>query len=438
MATGTQRLRRAMAPSPLAGSRKARAGMRRWALPFNSWGDGFGRVDAYQAGQALQLSAVFAPANMAASVLASSELRIMVKQISDKRWVQKDRRLPAWGDPDRQANPWQQHWEWKHAFAWNRLIGGNAYIYMMANGSNGLPTYFYVPPAGYVSGRVSDRQQIGDQLRGGIRYYLYTDASGVGTPQEFDMEAYTAENRDGKMLHTKWVQGGDITRSPSPLEICAPSLRIAVKAEEHAELFYDQSAPPGMIGTKLPLEKAEIERFIQHYKDIRKNPENRHIPFLMSGDARWMAMMMSPDELQLIDLRKFSVQEAGRIYGMPDALLNSSDQTTWGTGMEVMVGTWRQLSLGPVRKQMEEALTLLCDDNEKVVIDTSAIGTTTPKSQAESDALDIKSGAVLVTEVRERRGLPPREDTCPQCGNTPDGGGDELDEGSMRIMDRTE
>ena len=115
----------------------------------------------------------------------------------------------------------------------------------------------------------------------------------------------------------------------------APTLRAALAGEAHAELFFQTGGiPTGVLSadSKDALNDENAEAIKKHYKRIMQNPDNRFAPLVLTGPWKYLSTFVNPEQMQLIDSRKFNYSAASAIYGVPPPLIGGPDVTTWGQG----------------------------------------------------------------------------------------------------------
>ena len=99
----------------------------------------------------------------------------------------------------------------------------------------------------------------------------------------------------------------------------------------------------------------------EHRENIRRSLENfcsGGVSKLMvlEADMKFQSVSLSPEASQLLETRKFSTEEVCRWFGVPPVMIGASGQTTWGSGIaEIMAGFYK-LTLNPLLRNIEQAL----------------------------------------------------------------------------------
>ncbi|KPC53018.1 phage portal protein [Amantichitinum ursilacus] len=164
---------------------------------------------------------------------------------------------------------------------------------------------------------------------------------------------YTMVDPDGQVfvldqddvLHVPGV-GFDGLRGMSPIRHAAlrSAVGVAHAADGFAASFFSNGARPDFALTtdgKLSDEAVKILR--DTWEQRHSGTHNAHKPAVLTGGLKVQQLTMTSQDAQLLDTRKFQIEDIARIYGVPPHMIGSMDKTSaWGTGIE-------QLSISFVR-----------------------------------------------------------------------------------------
>lgn len=164
---------------------------------------------------------------------------------------------------------------------------------------------------------------------------------------------YTMVDPDGNVfvldqddvLHVPGV-GFNGLRGMSPIRHAAlrNAVGVAHAADGFAASFFSNGARPDFALTtdgKLTDEAVKILR--DTWEARHSGPNNAHKPAVLTGGLKVQQLTMTSQDAQLLDTRKFQIEDIARIYGVPPHMIGSMDKTSaWGTGIE-------QLSISFVR-----------------------------------------------------------------------------------------
>jgi HK97 family phage portal protein len=69
----------------------------------------------------------------------------------------------------------------------------------------------------------------------------------------------------------------------------------------------------------------------------------------------WKAMQMNPEDSQLLETRRFQVEDVCRWFGVPPVVIGHAGdgQTMWGSGVEAIMLSWLTLGINPLLRKFE-------------------------------------------------------------------------------------
>jgi len=68
----------------------------------------------------------------------------------------------------------------------------------------------------------------------------------------------------------------------------------------------------------------------------------------MKTNMKYQPISLSPNDAQLLETRRFSVEEICRWFGVPPVLVGHSNVTTWGSGIEQILDGFYKLTVRPM------------------------------------------------------------------------------------------
>jgi hypothetical protein len=124
---------------------------------------------------------------------------------------------------------------------------------------------------------------------------------------------------------------------------------------------------------------------------------------------------MNPKDVQLLETRRFQIEDIARFFGVPSVLINdTSASTTWGSGIEQIVQGFYKLGLRPYLERYEASIhnSLLSPAdrrNYEFEFDFGALlrGDELTRFQSYKEA--INAGFKTINECRQAEGLYPIE-----------------------------
>lgn len=216
------------------------------------------------------------------------------------------------------------------------------------------------------------------------------------------------------VLHIRGF-GGDPLGGMSTLAVCARTFATARATEQAASSIFGRGAmPSGVLSTEKTLtgdqrkeaEKLLTEKFV--------GAQNVGRPMLLDNGVTWEQLSISPEDAQMLESRRFGIEEICRIFGVPPHMIgHTENSTSWGTGLEQQTLGFQKFTLRPRLKRIEQALEkqLLSpvDRASGVSIEFNLEGLLRGDTETRfsSYTQGLQSGIYTVNEVRALENLPP-------------------------------
>jgi HK97 family phage portal protein len=213
---------------------------------------------------------------------------------------------------------------WKTSFAHNAL-GGNTYHLMFYGGD----------------GRVGERWPIHPnrvrvyQDRETFEKWFEVDGRWIGR----DAASAEAGSSDPKILHTTNLSL-DGVNGVGPIQAQRMALQLGRAMEEHSgRRLSNGGVPAGIIQTDADMSdedgQAKIAKLRESWNKMHRGVKNAGRVAILDNGAKFQAISLSNADLQFLEQRRFQVQEIARMFGIPPHLLaDSSNSTSWGSGLE--------------------------------------------------------------------------------------------------------
>ena len=380
--------------------------------------------DEYDENAAMQLAPVQGAVGFLARTVAASIPTIQERWGGQWRAYQGDEAdLPLWAAPQLRPNRRQDQYDFRYMMASNALVGGNGYA-VVSTRRDGWPDSMIAPPGGLVEpyGRsVFDTPGESDE---GFSYSV----SGQ------QMQPFSSLETDGDVLHLKLATRRDMLFGVSPLMEAAPTLRAALAAEAHAELFFSQGGiPPAILSAKGEADEESRGALTEYYDRHRDNPNERHRPLVLDGDWEWLETFINPELMQLIDTRKFTWSAVSANYGLPPPLIGHPDVATWGTGVRQLIRFAQVGASAPLLMHFSWILSELLPTDLRVVLIPHHLIEAEPLEKARFYERAVKTGWLMLSEVRMMENLPPIEGLddreLPSPSDSPSDNGGDSDSG---------
>ena len=336
---------------------------------------------------ALQISAVFACVEILAQTISTLPLYVY----RDKGGVRVPDKMSRLGLLLHESpNRWMTPSEFLSAMVVNRMLRGNAYA-LIERDSAGEPIAL-VP--------LSPDQMEVSVVEGGEVYVYYQDG---------DITALAPEN----VIHWKGLGNGFL--GLSKLDFMRATTNEAIRAQDNANSLYGKgSKPTGVLQTDSKLSAEQVTALMTRFQTSMTSSGGGLI--IADRGLKYSQMSLSPADAQLLETRRFTIEEICRWFGVPGVLVGTTGQTTWGSGIEQIVSGFHKFTIGPLCKQLEQVLERRLKNYEPITIEFKMDGflRTDPASRAAFYSTMSQNGAMTRNEIRRLENLPPVE------------GGDEL------------
>ncbi len=370
----------------------------RWKGSFSTSreaGPGFGGGDNYvnrvvTADNALMISTVWACTRIVAQSIAL--LPIGIYRYDDKGNKISVRQHPLYRILHDQPNAEMTAFEFIEAAVANILLKGNCYCEIKRRPSD--KAVISLNPL------VTDLMSL-DTDEAGNFIYVYNDANGVRRYKERDI------------LHLKgFSQSGRI--GMSVISYGANSLGGAQAADESANtLFNNGMAPSAALQTDQNLTPEQRDFMTKQLANKMEKAAQSGRTIILEAGLKYEQLSMNAEDAQLLETRKFQVEDVCKWFGVPPAMIgHTTGTTTWGTGLEQMNLGFLTYSLAPLCKRIEQSFRkalLLPEERDELFAEFNLEGFMRADSKGRSELYKtfVTNGIMTRNEVRRLENLPP-------------------------------
>ncbi len=164
----------------------------------------------------------------------------------------------------------------------------------------------------------------------------------------------SSELPDDKVFHLRGFSGGDGI-GMSAIKYGANSIGAALAADETAGSFFSNSMmASGVLSTDKVLsteQRGQLETIIDKFTGSRRAGK---VITLESG-LTYQQLQMNPEDAQLLETRRFNVEDVCRWFGVPPIVIghSSEGQTMWGSGVEAIMLSWLTTGINPLLVKIE-------------------------------------------------------------------------------------
>ena len=339
---------------------------------------------------ALQVSAVWAATELLSDNLASLPIFVYEREADADGHKQLARGTSLWtllhDTPNNRHTP-MELWQY---LTMNYILRGNAYGKLTRNASGEVISIIPLS-ADQVEVEVLDDQTI-------IYKYYYEGKVAIYSPES--------------MFH--WRDKGNGVVGMSRLDYMRSTVNVAVNAQNHTSSVFRKSAKrPGVFMIDRLLTDEQRASIRRNYRGLVEGNDDDLL--VLEAGAKFEPLNMTPADVQLLETRKFSVEDIARWFGIPSAMINDTEKTTtWGTGIDQLIQGFYKFRLRPMLESLEQAiekriLTAAQRRRYSVEFSLDAILRGSLKDRLETGAQAVQNGLMTRNEWRQLENLPPME-----------------------------
>lgn len=219
---------------------------------------------------------------------------------------------------------------------------------------------------------------------------------------------------DMDMLHVRGF-GGSPLGGMSVLQVARNSFGLARAVDRAAgETFKNGMRPSGALKFDEFLSEENRATARNELASQFVGAVNTGRPMILEGGADWVPFTINPDDAQMLESRRFSVEEICRFFGVPPHMVGHTEKSSsWGTGLEQQTLGFQKFTLRPRIKRIEQALMkqLLTpkDRAAGLAIEFNIEGLLRADSAGRATYYNTMTGigAMTINEVRRLENLPP-------------------------------
>lgn len=246
------------------------------------------------------------------------------------------------------------------------------------------------------------------------------DIVGVRRLANSDLEyKWTADGKEKtlgqkQVLHIRGF-GGSPLGGASTLSVCSAAFNAAISTNRAASrMFKNGVMPSGVLSTDKTLTADQRKLAEELLQEKFVGAHNAGRPMLLDNAVKWEQLTISPEDAQMLESRKFGIEEICRIFGVPPHMIgHTENSTSWGTGIEQQTLGFQKFTLRKRLKRIEQALEkqLLstADRVAGITIEFNLEGLLRADSTARAAFYKsgLNDGWFTINEVRALENMPP-------------------------------
>lgn len=279
---------------------------------------------------ALQLDTVWACVDRRASTVASLPLFVYESFNGLKQLARASRLYQLLHDsPNARMTPF----DFWRAMLMNLDLRGNAYARIDRDERSGEAVALWPMPSDQVEPTVLD------------------DATGTMV-YAYRIGAHVAVLAAASVLHIRGLGNGTI--GLAKLEFMRAGLDEATKAQANASrVFGSGGKPSGALMIDRVLKDDQRAAIHKNFADMQSGSLSRL--FVLEADMKYQQLSLTPEDQQLLETRRFSVESICRWFDVPPFLVHSREGVTYN-GAEQVIDSWHKLAIRPLLVGIEQAL----------------------------------------------------------------------------------
>lgn len=189
------------------------------------------------------------------------------------------------------------------------------------------------------------------------------------------------------------------------IQAAKKDIQNAIDIREYAiQFFTDGAVPSGILSTDQHLNAEQAEALRTRFVETQQ----KNTPAVLSNGLEYKANQLSPKDLQWLENRQFSIQDACRLFGVPATFLlaSSGDSQTYAN-LETVNRAFVNFTLMNYFGCIEDALSALLPRNNYARFDLDNFLRGDTQSRFTSYESGIRAGWLTRNEVRQYEGLEP-------------------------------
>ena len=165
----------------------------------------------------------------------------------------------------------------------------------------------------------------------------------------------------------------------------------------------------GILSTKEHMSPEQINQAQEMWEREYMGKHNAHKIAILGGGFQYQPLSVSLDQIQFLQVKKFTTEEIARIYSVPPAMIGLEGNTAY-SNYEQQVLQFQQSTILPWVRRIEQEVErkLLSDDMElhcSFNVDTLLRADSQSRSQFYHNM--VQDGIMSINEVRAKEGLGP-------------------------------
>ena len=205
-----------------------------------------------------------------------------------------------------------------------------------------------------------------------------------------------------------------------PITHAAATMGTALAAQEYGSNFFaNASLPPAYISVPGGLSEAGASIMRKAWERLHLGSENSGRVAVLTEGAEFRPLSLTPEQTQFIETKRFGIQDIARLMGTPPHLLaDSSNSTSWGSGLAEQNTAFSKMTLTPWVQRLDWAFTWLLRSegrlpNAFVRFHLEGFERGSYSDRIDTYAAGLAAGIYTIDEIRGWEDLPPLDTSTP-------------------------
>ena len=220
-------------------------------------------------------------------------------------------------------------------------------------------------------------------------------------PNGFQLSDGTMLSRQEVLHITEMLLPGKM-RGTSRIEQAKESLGLGIALQEYASTFFGNGAFPGVV-IEIPGEPTlEQRQEIQAtWENAHKGTRRAHKPVVMMNGAKVEPVTVNPSDSQLLDQRRFAIEECCRLFRIPPFMLGVTESGMSFASVEQQMLFYAEHTVRPYVEMLEAAFSrVLLNERSFIKFNLNAIVRADLTTRTEAYSKALLAGYMSVNDVR--------------------------------------
>jgi HK97 family phage portal protein len=295
--------------------------------------------------------------------------------------------VPAWINT---PNPEQTRLEFIEQVITSMHLHGNAFILTVRDDNNEVTELYVLNP---------NEVRIERPIPGEPLVYRVKD---------IDNNLYDQILTSNEVLHIPLFRMPGSYYGLSPIGACRMSVGIAQASDTYAASYFGNAANPGgVIEVAGELNSEQAADIARNWQESHSGPYMAGKVGILSGGAAFKPLSLNAQDAQLLEARKFNVEDIARIFRVPLTLLGHPVAGAMSySSVEAQNLSFVQYSLRSLLERLEQSLSPLLPESDGFIrfnLDALLRGTTIERFDAYTKGL--REGFLSLNDVRNYEDL---------------------------------